>query len=62
MSDIEIGDVVVLKSGSRKMTVESVENDQIKCCWWNEHCNQKSSDTFHVEAISADLQTFQPLI
>jgi uncharacterized protein YodC (DUF2158 family) len=29
----EIGDVVVLKSGGEKMTVEEIDGDQISCLW-----------------------------
>jgi uncharacterized protein YodC (DUF2158 family) len=31
----QIGDVVKLKSGGPKMTVESMDNDGVKCVWFD---------------------------
>ena len=36
MAEFEPGDVVVLKSGSMRMLVESVEGDSVKVLWANE--------------------------
>ncbi|MDR1221978.1 MAG: DUF2158 domain-containing protein [Tannerella sp.] len=31
--EIKVGDVVNLRSGGGKMTVESIENGVVLCCW-----------------------------
>ena len=31
--EFRVGDVVVLRSGGASMTVESVDNDSVKCVW-----------------------------
>lgn len=33
MNDIKVGDVVKLKSGEEKMTVENIEEDNVICVW-----------------------------
>jgi len=50
MSELKIGDVVVLKSGGPKMTVAYIGNSgKIDCVWFKES-NEKRG-TFHVEAV-----------
>jgi len=47
--DFIVGDVVVLKSGSQKMTVEEIKDSDIECVWMND--NVKCSDTFKKDMI-----------
>ena len=49
MGKFNIGDVVKLKSGSPKMTVELVETDQITCIWFDSEGVKRAS--FHPETI-----------
>ncbi|MCP1996500.1 DUF2158 domain-containing protein [Flavobacterium sp. HSC-61S13] len=34
--DIKLGDIVVLKSGGPKMTIESIKGDQVNVVYYNE--------------------------
>ena len=34
MSDFEVGDVVVLRSGGGDMSVVAVNGDLVTCCWF----------------------------
>lgn len=47
--DFIVGDVVVLKSSSQKMTVEEIKDSDIECVWMND--NVKCSDTFKKDMI-----------
>ena len=47
--DFIVGDVVVLKSGSQKMTVEEVKDSDVVCVWMND--NVKCSGTFKKDMI-----------
>lgn len=33
---VEVGSVVVLKSGSPQMTVSDIDDDQATCIWYND--------------------------
>lgn len=41
MSNFNLGDVVVLKSGSDKMTIEEIDDDYISCVWMNKAGKQE---------------------
>lgn len=51
MNEIELGDVVVLKSGSPNMTVEDgpFEDDSYKCVWFIE--GEVKEKTFHLYSL-----------
>lgn len=46
------GDLVTLKSGGPKMTVESVSGDDVNCVWF--YGSQYTRDTFPWEALSKE--------
>ncbi len=39
----EVGDVVQLKSGSEKMTVEEIEDGEVSCVWFVENQLQRAA-------------------
>lgn len=43
MSDLSIGDVVQLKSGGPRMTVESVDDDWVDCVWFEKNNAHRQS-------------------
>ena len=45
MSDLKIGDIVVLTAGSMRMAVEAINDDAISCLWCHE--GQIGRDTFN---------------
>ncbi len=45
MSDLKMGDLVVLQAGSMRMAVEGVEGDMISCVWCHE--GQIGRDSFN---------------
>ena len=50
MDDLKVGDVVRLKSGGPKMTVEDIrEGGDIYCCWFDD--NAKKGDIFKREIL-----------
>lgn len=51
MVNIKTGDVVVLKSGSPDMTVNHVVDDRVVVQWFNFHCSNVNSETFHQEQL-----------
>ena len=53
MANLNIGDVVKLKSGGPKMTVAYVYADEITCKWFDEQ-NRKHEDTFHIDQLEKD--------
>ena len=50
MSNFSIGDLVVLKSGSMRMCVETVDGDQVSTVWCNEGVIGR--DTFNVVLLN----------
>ena len=44
MNDFKRGDVVMLKSGGPKMTIDQIEANQVWCDWFEG--SKKISDTF----------------
>lgn len=42
MSDLKVGDLVKLKSGSPLMTLIKIDGDICSCRWFDCHDNQKS--------------------
>lgn len=48
---MNIGDVVVLKSGGLNMTINSVDGDTFHCMWFNPLVNGYSHETFHKDSI-----------
>ncbi|MGJ0319270.1 DUF2158 domain-containing protein [Aliarcobacter cryaerophilus] len=44
-----VGDTVQLKSGGPVMTISSVEDDEIECCWFDD-----------VNSKTANYQSFSP--
>jgi uncharacterized protein YodC (DUF2158 family) len=54
----KVGDVVRLKSGSPKMTVEYIERTSTKisvhCIWWNENTNEFDREVFPADALKID--------
>lgn len=50
MAKFDIGDLVVLKSGSMRMCVEGTEGDAISCVWCNEGLIGR--DTFDVRLLN----------
>lgn len=49
MSDIEMGDIVVLTAGSMRMAVEAVDGDQVACVWCHE--GEIGRDAFNVKLL-----------
>jgi hypothetical protein len=45
MSELKIGDLVVLTAGSMRMAVEAVDGDTVSCVWCNE--GQIGRDAFN---------------
>ncbi len=45
----ELGDIVVLISGSMRMAVEGVDGDTVACVWCNE--GEIGRDNFHVKLL-----------
>ncbi|MEM8787848.1 MAG: hypothetical protein AAGE76_06280 [Pseudomonadota bacterium] len=43
MSKFDIGDVVMLASGSPRLTVERIEGDEIHVLWWQEGMPARAS-------------------
>jgi uncharacterized protein YodC (DUF2158 family) len=50
VAKFDIGDLVVLKSGSMRMAVEGVEDDAISCVWCNEGVIGR--DTFDIRLLN----------
>ncbi|MBK0400467.1 DUF2158 domain-containing protein [Limibaculum sp. M0105] len=50
MAKFDIGDLVVLKSGSMRMCVEATDGDAISCVWCNEGAIGR--DTFDVRLLN----------
>jgi len=52
------GDIVKLKSGSPKMTVEYIERTSnrisVHCIWWNESKNEFNREVFPANALRID--------
>ena len=49
MSSYELGDIVVLISGSMRMAVEAVDGDNVACVWCNE--GEIGRDNFNVKLL-----------
>lgn len=49
MSTYELGDIVVLISGSMRMCVEAVDGEQVACVWCNE--GEIGRDNFHAKLL-----------
>jgi len=49
MSQLEMGDLVVLTAGSMRMAVESVAGDEVACVWCHE--GQIGRDTFNAALL-----------
>lgn len=49
MSSYELGDIVVLISGSMRMAVEATDGDNIACVWCNE--GEIGRDNFNVKLL-----------
>lgn len=49
MSNYELGDIVVLISGSMRMAVEAVDGDNVACVWCNE--GEIGRDNFNVKLL-----------
>jgi hypothetical protein len=49
MDKYEIGDLVVLASGSMRMAVEAVDGEQVACVWCHE--GEIGRDTFHTRIL-----------
>ena len=47
---MNVGNVVVLKSGGPKMTIESIEDDCAECTWFNEK-KELTRATFDLNTI-----------
>jgi len=50
MTSFDIGDLVVLKSGSMRMCVEAATDDAVSCVWCHE--GQIGRDSFHPALLS----------
>jgi uncharacterized protein YodC (DUF2158 family) len=50
MSSFDIGDLVVLKSGSMRMCVEAASDDSVSCVWCHE--GRIGRDSFHPALLS----------
>ena len=45
------GDVVVLKSGSKPLTVTQAESKDVKVCWWDDNKQKLGSSSIHQDAL-----------
>ena len=52
MQPFEKGDVVRLKSGGPKMTVDEVEESQVYCVWFDDK-NTRKQDRFEAATLEA---------
>ena len=50
---MKIGDVVILKSGGPRMTVEEMKNKKVKCRWFDNNNYEAIHDEFVEEALKA---------
>jgi uncharacterized protein YodC (DUF2158 family) len=48
--NLKIGDVVMLNSGSPRMTILDTDNNQPTCTWFNKQ-GELQKDTFHPSAL-----------
>ncbi len=48
--DLKNGDVVALKSGGPKMTIENINNGNVSCTWYDKD-NNLHRDTFNEKAL-----------
>jgi uncharacterized protein YodC (DUF2158 family) len=53
---IKVGDVVSLKSGGPKMTVEGIKNKKIKCRWFD-NINERGYCDVFVEQTLKELES-----
>ena len=52
MSELNVGDVVVLKSSNdTKMTIEEIKGDSAVCVWLNKS-KKRETDTFKLSSIT----------
>ena len=55
MADVyDVGDVVKLKSGGPKMTVEKIDEDEFIHCVWFDEMNVTQSQGFPASALERD--------
>jgi len=56
--DFKEGSIVKLKSGSPKMTIESIEENSegtyIRCIWWNENASKFDKEVFPAVVLQLD--------
>lgn len=50
-NEYQKGDLVRLKSGGPLMTVESIEEDQVYCVWFDEE-DKPQGDDFHPDQLT----------
>jgi uncharacterized protein YodC (DUF2158 family) len=47
------GEVVVLKSGSKPLTVTDTDGKEVKLCWWDDHKQKICTNSIHQDALRA---------